>query len=164
MVMLETAPAAVRPAGGVHPSFVDGDHFFQPTLAGDVPPTAEGFQVEVFGPVLPIAPLADGEEAVALADDSRYALAPDVRLGDLERASRVAGRVDAPTVRCGTSRVGDPHMPSRAGQESGGLHNRGLVDVVVTREEAVAIAHGEDLGPHWHLGDDGETDDDGETE
>lgn len=131
-------------------------YYFQPTLFADVPPTAEVFQEEVFGPVLCVTPFADEDEAVALANDSRYALASNVWTGDLKRALRVAERVDAGTVWCGTSRVGDPHMPTRAGQKSGGSHNRGLVDVF-TREKAVAIALGDDLGPHWRLGDDGET-------
>jgi hypothetical protein len=44
-------------------------------------------------------------------------------------------------------------MPTRAGQKSGGSHNRGLVDVF-TREKALAVALGDDdLGPHWDLGD-----------
>ena len=128
-------------------------YFFRPTLFADVPPTAQVFQEEVFGPVLCVTPFADEDEAVALANDSRYALAANVWTADLRRALRVAGRIDAGTVWCGTSRVGDPHMPTRSGQKSGGSHHRGLVDVF-TREKAVALALGDDdLGPHWNLGD-----------
>jgi acyl-CoA reductase-like NAD-dependent aldehyde dehydrogenase len=128
-------------------------YFFHPTLFADVPPTAQVFQEEVFGPVLCVTPFATEDEAVALANDSQYALASNVWTADLRRAFRVAERIDAGTVWCGTSRVGDPHMPTRAGQKSGGSHNRGLVDVF-TREKALAVALGDDdLGPHWDLGD-----------
>jgi hypothetical protein len=64
----------------------------------------------------------------------------------------VAERIEAGTVWLGTSRLGDPHMPIRAAQKSGGSHFRGLVDVF-TKEKLVAMAmRNEDPGPHWALG------------
>ena len=127
-------------------------YFFPPTIFADVPPTAEIFQEEVFGPVLCVTPFADEEEAVALANDSQYALASNIWTADLRRAFRVAERIDAGTVWCGTSRLGDPHMPLRAAQKSGGSHYRGLVDVF-TREKLVVVSmRDEDPGPHWGLG------------
>ena len=129
-------------------------YFFPPTIFADVPPTAEIFQEEVFGPVLCVTPFADEDEAVALANNSQYALASNVWTADLRRAFRVADRIDAGTVWCGTSRLGDPHMPLRAAQKSGGSHYRGLVDVF-TREKLVAVSmRDEDPGPHWGLGAD----------
>jgi acyl-CoA reductase-like NAD-dependent aldehyde dehydrogenase len=127
-------------------------YFFQPTIFADVQPTAEVFQEEVFGPVLCVTPFTDEDHAVALANDSQYALASNVWTADLKRAFRVAERIDAGTVWCGTSRLGDPHMPLRAAQKSGGSHYRGLVDVF-TREKLVAVSlRDEDPGPHWGLG------------
>ena len=128
-------------------------YFFEPTLFADVPPTAQVFQEEVFGPVLGVTPFSDEDSAVALANDSRYALASNVWTADLRRALRVAERIEAGTVWCGSSRVADPHMPTRAGQKSGGSHARGLVDVF-TREKAVVVAlRDEDPGPRWDLGE-----------
>ena len=141
-------------AGGTRPEGLGG-YFFEPTLFADVPPTAQVFQQEIFGPVLSVTPFPDEDSAVALANDSQHALASNVWTADLRRALRVAERIDAGTVWCGSSRVGDPHMPTRAGPKSGGSHARGLVDVF-TREKAVAVAlRDDDVGPHWHLGDDG---------
>lgn len=127
-------------------------YFFQPTVFADVEPTAEVFQEEVFGPVLCVTPFIDEDHAVALANDSQYALAANIWTADLRRAFRVAARIDAGTVWCGTSRLGDPHMPLRAAQKSGGSHYRGLVDVF-TREKLVAVSlRDDDPGPHWGLG------------
>lgn len=137
--------------GGRRVAGLDG-YFFEPTILADVPPTAEVFQEEVFGPVLCVTPFTDEEHAIALANDSRYALASNVWTADLRRALRVAERIDAGTVWCGTSRLGDPHMPLRAAQKSGNSHYRGLVDVF-TREKLVAVSlRDEDPGPSWRLG------------
>jgi acyl-CoA reductase-like NAD-dependent aldehyde dehydrogenase len=127
-------------------------YYFQPTIFADVPPTAEIFQEEVFGPVLCVTPFSDEEHAIALANDAQYALAANVWTADLRRAFRVADRIEAGTVWCGTSRLGDPHMPLRAAQKSGNSHYRGLVDVF-TREKLVAVSlRDEDPGPSWGLG------------
>jgi acyl-CoA reductase-like NAD-dependent aldehyde dehydrogenase len=127
-------------------------YFVEPTIFADVEPSAEVFQEEVFGPVLCVTPFRDEEHAVSLANDSQYALASNIWTADLRRAFRVAERIEAGTVWVGTSRLGDPHMPLRAAQKSGGSHFRGLVDVF-TREKLVAMSmRDEDPGPHWALG------------
>jgi aldehyde dehydrogenase (NAD+) len=137
--------------GGQRVPGLDG-YFVEPTIFADVPSTAEVFQEEVFGPVLCVTPFSDEKHAVALANDSQYALASNVWTADLRRALRVAERIEAGTVWCGTSRLGDPHMPLRAAQKSGGSHYRGLVDVF-TKEKLVAVSmRDEDPGPHWALG------------
>jgi aldehyde dehydrogenase (NAD+) len=130
-------------------------YFVEPTIFADVEPTAEVFQEEVFGPVLCVTPFRDEAHAIELANDSQYALASNVWTADLRRALRIAEQIDAGTVWCGTSRLGDPHMPLRAAQKSGGSHHRGLVDVF-TREKLVVVSmRDEDPGPHWALGDRG---------
>jgi succinate-semialdehyde dehydrogenase/glutarate-semialdehyde dehydrogenase len=64
--------------------------FYEPTvLAG--PPVAE----ELFGPVVTVGSFADEQEAVSLANASRYGLGASVWTGDEERARRVAQRLDA---------------------------------------------------------------------
>ncbi len=127
-------------------------YYFEPTIFADVPPTAEVFQEEVFGPLLCVTPFTDEEHAIALANDSQHALAANVWTADLRRGFRVADRIEAGTVWCGTSRLGDPHMPLRAAQKSGNSHYRGLVDVF-TREKLVAVSlRDEETGPSWGLG------------
>src|SRR5205085_530607 len=53
---------------------------------------------EVFGPVVTVAPFADEDEAVALGNDSPFGLGASVWTRDLERARRVARRLEAGSV------------------------------------------------------------------
>jgi aldehyde dehydrogenase (NAD+) len=45
--------------------------------------------------VLAVVPFSDDDEAVALANDTRYALAAYLNTRDLDRAHRVAARLEA---------------------------------------------------------------------
>ncbi len=75
---------------------VEGDGFFvQPTVIDGVDSQAYIAQEEVFGPVLSVMTFADEEEAIALANDTRYGLAGYVHTNDLRRAHRVAAALDA---------------------------------------------------------------------
>jgi aldehyde dehydrogenase (NAD+) len=78
-------------AGG---DLADG-FFVEPTVFADADPTSSLVQEEIFGPVLAVLPFDDEEEAVALANDTRYGLAGYVWTNDLRRAHRVAGALEA---------------------------------------------------------------------
>jgi len=72
--------------------------FFEPTVLVDVDHTMDCMRHETFGPTLPIMRVADEEEAIRLANDSRYGLSASVFTGDAARADRVAGRLEAGAV------------------------------------------------------------------
>ncbi len=69
--------------------------FIPPTVFADVDPSSPLAQEEVFGPVLAVTPFDDEDEAVALANGTRFGLAGYVWTSDLARAHRVAERLDA---------------------------------------------------------------------
>lgn len=74
-------------------------HYVAPTVLADVPPDSELAQEEVFGPVLSVIPYRDEEEAVRIANNSRYGLTGGVWSADPERALALArqlrtGQVD----------------------------------------------------------------------
>jgi betaine-aldehyde dehydrogenase len=74
--------------GGGRPADLDQGYFVQPTVFADVPTDAWIWKEEVFGPVLAARPFDTEEEAVALANDSRYGLAAAVMSDDGARAER----------------------------------------------------------------------------
>jgi aldehyde dehydrogenase (NAD+) len=81
-------------AGGTDaPDGLDRGYFFRPTVLGDVRPEMEIAQEEVFGPVVCLIPYEDDDDAVALANDSRYGLAGAVWSDDRDRAMAVARRM-----------------------------------------------------------------------
>jgi aldehyde dehydrogenase (NAD+) len=80
-------------AGGPDTPLPDRGYFVAATVLADVDPGATVAQEEIFGPVLSILPVADDDEAVAVANDSRYGLAGGVWSADPDRALAVARRI-----------------------------------------------------------------------
>ncbi len=79
-------------AGGPDAEVPERGYFVAPTVFADVDPDSELAQEEIFGPVLSIIPFADDDEAVRIANHSRYGLAGAV-WGAEERALAVARRM-----------------------------------------------------------------------
>lgn len=69
--------------------------FVAPTVFAEVDPASPLAQEEIFGPVLAVTPFDDEDEAIALANGTRFGLAGYVWTGQLARAHRVASRLDA---------------------------------------------------------------------
>lgn len=76
--------------GGGRDAF--GDLYYRPTMLTGVEQGSEVVQSEIFGPVLVMQGFRDDDEAIALANDSRYGLG-GVCFGETERARAVAERV-----------------------------------------------------------------------
>ena len=69
--------------------------FFEPTVLTDVDHSMEIMVEETFGPTLPIMKVGDEEEAIRLANDSRYGLNSSVWTKDIEKGERLATRIEA---------------------------------------------------------------------
>ncbi len=70
-----------------------GDGAFRPTLVADVPRDADLWREEVFGPVVCVTEVADIEEAIEIANDSRYGLQGSVYTASLATAFDVLDRL-----------------------------------------------------------------------
>jgi aminomuconate-semialdehyde/2-hydroxymuconate-6-semialdehyde dehydrogenase len=90
--------AGARPLLGGTPNHDLGGLYYRPTLLADAKPGSEILTEEVFGPVLTLQTFSAEDEAVALANSTRYGLAATVFTGDHHRAERVSAQLVAGTV------------------------------------------------------------------
>ena len=96
-----------------------GGLYYRPTLLADVQPGSEILTEEVFGPVLTIQTFRTEDEAVAMANDTRYGLAATLVTGDADKARRVSDELVAGTVWVNCFFVRDPRAPFGGSRESG---------------------------------------------
>ena len=75
-----------------------GHLFYRPTILVDAEPGSEILTEEVFGPVLTIQTFSREEQAVDLANNTRFGLAATLVTGDPDRAERVSAQINAGTV------------------------------------------------------------------
>jgi acyl-CoA reductase-like NAD-dependent aldehyde dehydrogenase len=82
--------------GRANPNF--SGLYYEPTVLVDVNHDMNVIREETFGPVLPIIKVRDAEEAVRLANDSRYGLDACIFTRDKEKALQIADKLFAGTV------------------------------------------------------------------
>lgn len=79
--------------GGGRPAHLERGYYVEPTLFVDVESSMTIAQEEIFGPVLVVIGYDDDDDAVRIANDSRYGLSGGVFSADESRATAVARRV-----------------------------------------------------------------------
>lgn len=121
---LEKIDGFVRRALAAGARAVIGGHrgegqYYLPTLLTDVRQDSEIVQEEVFGPVLTLQTFTGEDEAVRLANDTRFGLAATLATGDADRAARVTARLVAGTVWVNCFFVRDLKAPFGGSRHSG---------------------------------------------
>jgi aldehyde dehydrogenase (NAD+) len=101
-------------AGGAE--LVTGGKFdkliYHPTIVTDVKPEMRIFTDQTFGPVAPIVVVDDAEEALAVANNSKYGLSAGIITNDFTRALDMAMRLETGMVHIGDQTVNDePQVP-----------------------------------------------------
>jgi acyl-CoA reductase-like NAD-dependent aldehyde dehydrogenase len=115
--------ARIAHGGGSDPA--RGGLFFQPTIVTEVRADMEIAQEEIFGPVLSVLRFSSEQEAVRIANATRYGLGAGVWTTDVRRAHRVAHQLRAGNVWINAYRMVAPNVPfggsgySGWGRESG---------------------------------------------
>lgn len=127
MAMIEAAKAegARLVCGGTAVTGAEGGLFVTPTIFADVRPDMTIVREEVFGPVLVVLRFNGEDEAIALANDSRFGLGAGIWSQDAGRVHRMAARVRAGSVWVNTYRMTSQTSPfggydlSGVGREGG---------------------------------------------
>jgi succinate-semialdehyde dehydrogenase/glutarate-semialdehyde dehydrogenase/succinyl-CoA reductase len=95
-------------------------YFFRPTIFKNVMPEMEIAQEEIFGPVAPIVTASDENEAIRIANDSKFGLGASIWTQDLEKAEKLSSMIESGIVTVNNVVVSDPRVPF------GGIKNSGF--------------------------------------
>ncbi|MEX2744559.1 aldehyde dehydrogenase family protein [Rhizobium mongolense] len=105
--------------GGRRPDGFDKGYYLRPAVLTDVPLDSDAWVEEIFGPVVCVRPFKTEEEAIELANDSRFGLAAAVMSKDDVRVERVAAAFRAGIVWINCSQPTFTEAPWGGYKESG---------------------------------------------
>lgn len=135
-------------AGGKRPADFPEGNFVLPTVFADVASDARIFQEEIFGPVVAITPFDTDEEALELANNTKYGLAAYIWTSNLQRAHNFSQAVEAGMVWLNSNNVRDLRTPFGGVKASGLGHEGGYRSIdFYTDQQAVHINLGEVHNP-----------------
>jgi len=93
--------------------------FYEPTVLGDVRPGMPAYDEEVFGPVAGLIVADDEDDAIRIANDSRFGLGASLWTRDLARGVALARRVASGVVFVNDMVKSDPRLPFGGIKKSG---------------------------------------------
>jgi aldehyde dehydrogenase (NAD+)/betaine-aldehyde dehydrogenase len=108
----------------------DGDGaFYPPTVLANVDNRMVVAQEEIFGPVVTVIPFEDEQEAIRIANDTKYGLFATVWTGDPARGHRLAARIKAGEIGINMPYTAFPGIPFGGYKQSGFGRELGLETV-----------------------------------
>ncbi|MEX1079551.1 MAG: NAD-dependent succinate-semialdehyde dehydrogenase [Homoserinimonas sp.] len=103
--------------GGSRPE--GAGYFYTPTVLADVSPESELMSAEIFGPVAPIVPFDDENEAIRIANDTEWGLVGYIFTQDIDRALRLGEELEVGMVGLNSGLVSNPAAPFGGVKQSG---------------------------------------------
>ena len=128
-------------------------YYVRPILFDHVEPESVVAQEEIFGPVLSLIDYESEEDAIRVANQTRYGLATAIWTTDLNRAHRLAARVDSGVVWINCVKSGSVAIPLE-GHRGSGMGVDGGTEVVesYTKLKSVCVDLNSDPHPWSDLG------------
>ena len=123
------------------PAALAQGYFVEPTIFADVAADSDLAQQEVFGPVVSVIRFSTEEEAIALANGTRFGLAAYIHSSDISTVHRVADQLDAGSVYVNGAWPVPAQSPFGGNRESGFGREGGKAGIEeFLRPKTVAIA------------------------
>ena len=101
------------------PSGFESGNWMAPTVIEGLSPDSRCSTEEIFGPVVTLHPFGNEDEAVAMANNTRYGLAGSVWTSDLDKGRRVSEAIDTGMVWVNTWLHRDLRVPFGGVKDSG---------------------------------------------
>ena len=124
--------------------------FYRPTIITKVSPKMRIAQEETFGPVAPITVVENEEQAVNLANDTKYGLGASIWTQNLDKADSMTRLIEAGIVTVNNVVVSDPRVPFGGVKKSGfgrELSRYGMLEFVNIK----SIRYYDELIPHHYV-------------
>src|SRR5579862_8078208 len=121
----KSVEAGARVLTGGHPLGRPGN-FYAPTVLTDIPKDSPAYNEEFFGPVASIFRVKDVDEAIRIANDSRFGLGASAWTNDPAETERFINELDAGMVFLNKMVASDPRLPFGGVKYSG--HGRELAE------------------------------------
>ena len=93
--------------------------YFEATILANVLPGTPAYEEEIFGPVATLIKAVDEEDAIRIANDSQFGLGASLWTSNIEKAKRLAARIESGSVFINGMVKSDPRLPF------GGIKNSG---------------------------------------
>jgi len=119
----KTVAAGARVLTGGHPIKRAGN-FYAPTVLADIPKESPAYREEFFGPVASIFRVKSVDQAIQIANDSRFGLGASAWTNDPAETERFINELEAGMVFLNKMVASDPRVPFGGVKQSG--HGREL--------------------------------------
>lgn len=135
-------------------TLVENELYYLPTLITNLDSSMLLMQEETFGPVVPVLPFTSEEEVIALSNDTEFGLSASVWSDDLQRATRVAGRLECGAVSINNVMLteGNPALPFGGTKNSGYGRQKGAEGLLgYMRSKSILIdSNSSKIEPNWY--------------
>ncbi|MFZ0216002.1 MAG: aldehyde dehydrogenase family protein [Candidatus Dormiibacterota bacterium] len=119
----------------------DAGTFINPTILLDVPAGSRMLREEVFGPALPVVPIANLEEGIRLANDSDFGLGSSIWTSSISSAQRAIDELQAGYTWVNALQVAHDELPFGGAKQSGFGKEHG-VEALLDYTEQKSVVQG----------------------
>jgi acyl-CoA reductase-like NAD-dependent aldehyde dehydrogenase len=121
--------------------------FYKPTVLTNISTNMRIMQEEVFAPALPVLSVSSVEQAIGIANSSRFGLRSSIFTDDSKIRMKWVKRIEAAGVNVGQDHLYfDPHMPHLGGYKDSGIIGGKYFPEMLTRMKYVHVGPNVEFG------------------